>query len=135
MESRVFSCAQTPVMPPPLVWSPRKFISFRIWPETAKLKSPCAPVLAYWTASLAPGVEAALRAAFNLNELNQPLPFGAECGLVQDFRQQIYVTAPSVRIVRDRDNVTLRVRGLWSTLTRQVFQHRERRHERTVTLR
>src|SRR3989304_793340 len=55
-ESREFSSAQTTVSPPPLVSSPRKSVSFRIWPDTEKLRSPWPPALAYWTGALSPGV-------------------------------------------------------------------------------
>src|SRR6185295_4284944 len=56
IESREFSSAQTAVRPPPLVCRPRKLASLSTWPETAKLTLPWPPVLAYCSASLAPGV-------------------------------------------------------------------------------
>src|SRR5882724_11002272 len=56
MASREFSSAHATARPPALVSMPRKKRSFSASAETAKLSIPCAPLLAYCSASDWPGV-------------------------------------------------------------------------------
>src|SRR5215813_5584399 len=90
IESREFSSAHTPVIPPPFVGSPTINASLSASPDTTKLKSPWAAAFEYISASVALGVPLWLSVAPTKPLLNGLMPFAC------------WYLSPSLRTLRTK---------------------------------